>query len=114
MARELGLSPKRFAAYADTTNQPWKVPLPQFIEQQYLTQFGKERPDEIKSIERIAEEHQAKRAERKLKKQAAAGDDTQAADSESTTPELDASDSSASDEQATEATASSDDQPTDS
>ena len=43
MARELGLSPKRFGDYADTTDQPWKVPQPQFIENQYEKQFGKER-----------------------------------------------------------------------
>ncbi len=36
MARELGLSPKRFETYADVKDQPWKVALPKFIEQQYF------------------------------------------------------------------------------
>lgn len=67
MARELGLSPKRFAVYADVEGQPWKVPLPEFIEQQYLKQFGKERPDVILSIEEIAAAHVAKRAARKTR-----------------------------------------------
>lgn len=66
MARELGLSPKRFAKYADRENQPWKLPLTQFIEAQYLKQFGKERPDEVKTMEEIAAAHVAKRAARKL------------------------------------------------
>jgi hypothetical protein len=66
MARELGLSPKRFGKYADRENQPWKLPLTEFIDAQYLKQFGKERPDEVKSMEDIAAEHVAKRAARKL------------------------------------------------
>jgi len=66
MARELGLSPKRFAKYADRENQPWKLPLTKFIEAQYLKQFGKERPDEVKSMEEIAADHVAKRAARKV------------------------------------------------
>ena len=66
MARELGLSPKRFAKYADRENQPWKLPLTEFIEAQYLKQFGKDRPDEVKTMEEIAAAHVAKRAARKL------------------------------------------------
>ena len=66
MARELGLSPKRFGKYADRENQPWKLPLTDFIDAQYLKQFGKERPDEVKRMEEIAAEHVAKRAERKV------------------------------------------------
>lgn len=73
MARELGLSPKRFPNYANTTDQPWKLPLVQFIEQLYEKQFGKTRPDEVMSIEAMAEAHLAKRAARKLQKQQAEG-----------------------------------------
>ncbi|MCO8123394.1 hypothetical protein NHH03_16710 [Stieleria sp. TO1_6] len=71
MARELGLSPKRFSSYADNTGQPWKVPLPEFIEAQYEKQFGKTRPDEVMSIEEIAAAHLAKRMERKKRNAAA-------------------------------------------
>lgn len=66
MARELGLSPKRFAKYADRENQPWKLPLTEFIEALYLKQFGKERPDEVNTMEEIAAAHVAKRAARKV------------------------------------------------
>lgn len=65
MARELGLSPKRFPNYADRKDQPWKLPLVEFIEQLYEKQFGKTRPDEVLSIEEMAEAHLAKRAARK-------------------------------------------------
>ncbi len=65
MARELGLSPKRFPNYADRKDQPWKLPLVEFIEQLYEKQFGKARPDEVLSIEEMAAAHLAKRAARK-------------------------------------------------
>jgi hypothetical protein len=76
MARELGLSPKRFGRYADRTKEPWKLPLAEFIESLYLKQFGKERPDEVRTMEEIAAAHIEKRAARKaenlLKKNEAA------------------------------------------
>jgi hypothetical protein len=81
MARELGLSPKRFGIYADNTDQPWKVPLPQFIEDQYKKQFDKERPDTVLSIEEIAAAHVAKRAARKARKLDAAEQETSQGDS---------------------------------
>lgn len=65
MARELGLSPKRFAQYADRKDQPWKLPLAKFIETLYEKQFGKTRPDHVQSMEDIAADHVAKRAARK-------------------------------------------------
>ena len=81
MARELGLSPKRFGIYADNTDQPWKMPLPQFIEDQYKKQFDKERPDIVLSIEEIAAAHVAKRAARKARKLDAAEQETSQEDS---------------------------------
>ena len=32
MARELGLSPKKFGGLVNTRQEPWKLPLPEFIE----------------------------------------------------------------------------------
>ena len=72
MARELGLSPKRFAKYADRKDQPWKLPLTEFIEALYQKQFGKSHPDEVQSIEQIAAAHVAKREARKLENTKAA------------------------------------------
>ena len=84
MARELGLSPKRFGKYADRKDQPWKLPLKEFIESLYEKQFKKLCPDEIKSIEQMAAEHVAKREARKAEKNASmkVGQDTSDHDSE--------------------------------
>jgi hypothetical protein len=73
MARELGLSPKRFGSYADRKDQPWKLPLAEFIQALYEKQFGKSGPDEVRSIEEIAADHVAKRAARKAEKAKEAG-----------------------------------------
>ena len=44
MARELGLNPRRLGKIANHRQEPWKAPLPQFIEDLYLKRFGRERP----------------------------------------------------------------------
>ncbi|MDF1842299.1 MAG: hypothetical protein P1U77_12755 [Rubripirellula sp.] len=93
MARELGLSPKRFGSYADRTNQPWKLPLPEFIEAQYQKQFGKERPDEVLSMEEIAAAHVAKRAARKVERAKSAQQEaTDSASAETTNTETEPAD----------------------
>ena len=53
MARELGLDPKKFGGLANHRQEPWKVPLPNFIEEIYLKRFGVERPAEVMSLEEI-------------------------------------------------------------
>jgi len=45
MARELGMNPKKFGKLANHKQEPWKVPLPQFIEHLYHKRFGKDRPE---------------------------------------------------------------------
>ena len=45
MARELGLDPARLGKLDNHRQQPWKAPLPAFIEQLYEDRFGKKRPD---------------------------------------------------------------------
>ena len=73
MARELGMNPKRFGSLANHDQQPWKLPLTQFIESLYEKRFGKLRPDTVRSIEDMASEHAAKRAAKKAAKEAADG-----------------------------------------
>jgi hypothetical protein len=65
MARELGLNPKKFGKLANHKQEPWKAPLPVFIEHLYFKHFGKERPDTVKSIEQMVKEKKRKKAERK-------------------------------------------------
>lgn len=64
MARELGLNPKKFGGLANHKQEPWKAPLPVFIEELYFKRFGKTRPDELRSIEHILAERARKKARR--------------------------------------------------
>src|SRR5215510_4657688 len=43
MARELGLNPKKFGKLDNHRQEPWKAPLPQFIEQLYSKRFKRSR-----------------------------------------------------------------------
>ena len=65
MARELGMSPKKFGKLANHKQEPWKLPLPDFIEELYFKRFKKDRPEVVKSIERIVKERNQKREDRK-------------------------------------------------
>ena len=40
MAKKLGLNPKKFGSYANHNQEPWKVPLPEFIRELYQKRFG--------------------------------------------------------------------------
>lgn len=44
MARELGMNPKKFGSLANHKQEPWKAPLPDFIEDIYFKRFKKDRP----------------------------------------------------------------------
>ena len=65
MARELGLNPKKFGKLANHEQVPWKLPLPEFIEEIYYKRFKKERPDTIKTIEQVVKDRNRKREEKK-------------------------------------------------
>jgi hypothetical protein len=68
MARELGLNPKKFGKLANHKQEPWKAPLPIFIEDIYFKRFGKERPENPRSIEQIVKDKKQKKLERKKRK----------------------------------------------
>lgn len=61
MARELEMNPQKFRKLANYKQEPWKAPLPVFIENLYYKQFGKERPDDVKSLEQRIEERKKKK-----------------------------------------------------
>ena len=44
MARELGLNPGKLGKISNHRQEPWKAPLPQFIEHLYLKRFGRDGP----------------------------------------------------------------------
>lgn len=56
MARELGLNPKKFGGMANHKQEPWKEPLPQYIETLYFKHFKKEHPDRFKPLEQRFED----------------------------------------------------------
>src|SRR5258706_11389755 len=65
MARELGMNPKKLGKLDNHDQEPWKAPLPQFIEHLYFKRFGREHPDVVMSIEERARAQYAKKAARK-------------------------------------------------
>jgi hypothetical protein len=67
MARELGLNPAKLGKLDNHQQEPWKAPLPQFIEHLYAEQFGRERPYVVRSIEETARLAERRRAERKVR-----------------------------------------------
>jgi len=70
MARELGLNPKRLGKIANQDQEPWKMPLPQFIGQLYRKRFGRDCPAVVMSIEEKAEMERRKKLARREKKRA--------------------------------------------
>jgi hypothetical protein len=69
MARELGLNPAKLGKIDNHRQQPWKAPLPEFIEHLYFKRFGKERPDVVLSIEeQLRKEEEKKAAKREAKR----------------------------------------------
>jgi len=62
MARELGLNPRKFGKLANHRQEPWKAPLPQFIEHLYLKRFGRDMPQSVIPAEQWAHTGGAKTA----------------------------------------------------
>lgn len=70
MARELGLNPDKLGKIDNHKQEPWKAPLPQFIEDIYFKRFKREEPLIVKSIKQlIAEEKVKKEKQKKVKDQ---------------------------------------------
>jgi hypothetical protein len=65
MARELGLNPRKLGKIDNHGQEPWKLPLPVFIEELYLDRFGRERPAVVLSIEDRFKAHRRRKRERK-------------------------------------------------
>lgn len=68
MARELGLNPKKFGGMANHKQEPWKLPLPEYIKHLYFRRYKKQRPDTVMSIEDRAKQIAAKKAARRKAK----------------------------------------------
>lgn len=74
------MNPKKLGSIDNHDQEPWKEPLPQFIEHLYQKRFGRERPKIVTPIEKHARQLAQKKAERRAAKaarraQAGAGED---------------------------------------
>jgi hypothetical protein len=65
MARELGMNPAKLGSLDNHRQEPWKAPLPEFIEDLYLRRFGRKRPELVVSIEQRAAQLRNEKAARK-------------------------------------------------
>jgi len=70
MARELGMNPKKLGKLDNHDQEPWKAPLPIFIEELYEKRFGRSRPETVRSIEELARERARKKETRREAKEA--------------------------------------------
>jgi hypothetical protein len=69
MARELGMNPKKLGKLDNHDQEPWKMPLGQYIEHLYFKRFGKERPDVVVSIEKKIHLDEAKNLKKRKARQ---------------------------------------------
>ena len=69
MARELGLNPDKLGKIDNHRQEPWKAPLPQFIEHIYFKRFKREEPETVKPLKQILKEMDAKKKLQKEKKE---------------------------------------------
>ena len=76
MARELGMNPKKLGSIDNHKQEPWKLPLPRFIEQLYFERFGKTTPDNVASVEERCQVEGAQREARRATRQQRARDST--------------------------------------
>ena len=68
MARELGMNPKTLGKIDNHKQEPWKAPLPAFIEYLYEKRFGKTRPDTVLTIEEVIRHDEEKKARKREEK----------------------------------------------
>ncbi|MCS2447953.1 hypothetical protein ACMSDT_18365 [Bacteroides thetaiotaomicron] len=69
MARELGLNPDKLGKIDNHRQEPWKAPLPEFIEDLFYKRFKKERPDVVKPLKQILKEQEIKDKAKKKEKE---------------------------------------------
>lgn len=69
MARELGLNPDKLGKIDNHRQEPWKAPLPEFIEDLFYKRFKKERPDVVRPLKQILKEKEIKTKTKKKEKE---------------------------------------------
>jgi hypothetical protein len=70
MARELGLNPTKLGKIDNHRQEPWKAPLPRFIEHRYRERFGRDTPLDVRPLEERARQAAARKAAHTAQKRA--------------------------------------------
>lgn len=68
MARELGLNPDKLGKIDNHEQEPWKAPLPQFIEDVYSKRFKREEPVIVRSLKEIIADDKLRKEKKKQEK----------------------------------------------
>ena len=68
MARELGMNPKKFGSLANENQEPWKIPLREFVAQCYFKRFGRSEPEHVRSLEQLIEADEIRRKRKQDRK----------------------------------------------
>lgn len=76
MARELGLNPDKLGKVDNYKQEPWKAPLPQFIEELYFNRFKKDTPEIVKPLKQILKELEIKKQKKNKEKEKKRKEDT--------------------------------------
>ena len=69
MARELGMNPRKLGRLDNHDQEPWKLPLRQYVERLYRKRFGRDAPEVVRSIEEIARRDAEKKARKREAKE---------------------------------------------
>ena len=62
------MNPKKFGSLANEKQEPWKVPLREFIAQCYLKSFGRSEPEHLRSLEQLIEADEVRRKRKQDRK----------------------------------------------
>ena len=68
MARELGLNPGKLGKIDNHKQEPWKAPLPDFIEHLYRRRFNRDAPLNVRTVEDGARAAAAKKEAKREEK----------------------------------------------
>src|ERR1035438_5332708 len=69
MARELGMNPKQLGSLDNHRQERWKAPLPDFLTESHHKRFGRNGPEQIRSLEELVEWDKQRRVEKQARMQ---------------------------------------------
>ncbi len=83
MARELGINPKKLGKLDNHDQEPWKRTLKHYIQHLYFKRFGRDWPEQVRSIEQMVEDRKKKKEAQRKHKQERQNQETIPAEPES-------------------------------